>query len=198
MRTQRRVGLALLLALALPTLASAQTDGVEPRFRLNASIGPSFANVGTSLSTTTGAEFVLSNWAALAGEFGFLPNAPVDAASRLVSVPVEDPEDGRLHAYHWNGNLKLEPLDTGRLAGYLTAGLGAFSSEAIIEDAALGGAGQTRRMRTDFASNVGAGALYRFNEWVGLQLDYRTFFVHRDADTPRVHRVVTGLSFGGR
>jgi hypothetical protein len=37
--------------------------------------------------------------------------------------------------------------------------------------------------------------MYRFNDWVGLTADYRTFFVHRADDTPHVNRFTTGLTF---
>ena len=47
----------------------------------------------------------------------------------------------------------------------------------------------------DFATNVGTGFNYRFTDWVGAGADYRTFFVHRDESTPRVHRLTTGLTF---
>ena len=46
-----------------------------------------------------------------------------------------------------------------------------------------------------FATNVGAGAQFPLNDWVGLTADYRTFFMHRDHDTPRVHRFATGVTF---
>ena len=48
---------------------------------------------------------------------------------------------------------------------------------------------------TDFATNLGAGLMYRFNDWVGLSADYRTFFVHRADESPRVNRFTTGLTF---
>lgn len=38
------------------------------------------------------------------------------------------------------------------------------------------------------------GLTYRFNDWVGLSADYRTFFVHREGSTPRVNRFTTGLT----
>jgi hypothetical protein len=33
------------------------------------------------------------------------------------------------------------------------------------------------------------------NDWVGVGADYRTFFVHRDDDTPTVNRFTAGLRF---
>ena len=54
---------------------------------------------------------------------------------------------------------------------------------------------EDRRRTTNFATNVGTGFNYRFTDWVGAGADYRTFFVHRDESTPRVHRLTTGLTF---
>ena len=51
---------------------------------------------------------------------------------------------------------------------------------------------------TDFSTNVGAGMLYRLNDWLGVAADYRTFFVHRDTDTPAVNRFTAGLRFSLR
>jgi hypothetical protein len=53
---------------------------------------------------------------------------------------------------------------------------------------------QDRRTATDLATNVGAGVNYQINRWVGVGADYRTFFVHRDESTPRVHQFLTGLT----
>ena len=46
MRTMRRVGVALLTALAFSTPVFAQSS--DNRVSLNAAIGPSFANLGTT------------------------------------------------------------------------------------------------------------------------------------------------------
>ena len=194
MRTGVRVGLALLIALALSTSAFAQEwpSGVS----VGATVGTSFANLGPSVATTAALDYNVTDRFGIGGEFGILPNASIDEAPRLVALPTSTPTDGRLHAHHWNGNLKVRPYLTSRFRSYLTAGAGSFTSEAIAEDPVLGGMGETRRIRTDFATNVGAGALYRLNNWLGVQMDYRTFFVHRDGDSPRVHRLVAGLALG--
>ena len=54
---------------------------------------------------------------------------------------------------------------------------------------------EDRRRASDFATNLGAGVTYRFNDWVGIGADYRTFFVHRDETTLRVNRFTAGLTF---
>ena len=74
MRTFVRASLALLIALALSVPVSAQTLG--DRVSLNASVGPSFANLGTTWAAMAGVNFDLSDRAAVVGEFGVLPHAP--------------------------------------------------------------------------------------------------------------------------
>jgi hypothetical protein len=37
--------------------------------------------------------------------------------------------------------------------------------------------------------------VYQLNNYVGVGADYRTFFVHRDGDNPRVNRLTAGLTF---
>ena len=84
MRTMRRVGVVLLTALALSTSVFAQSS--NNRLSLNAAIGPSFANLGTTFSTTTGVDYTLTDRATLVGEFGILPHAPFDKASTRVAT----------------------------------------------------------------------------------------------------------------
>ena len=75
--------LALLMALgmffAMTTTASAQED----RISLNAAVGPSFANVGTTFSTVAGVDVRLSDYASLVGEFGMMPHAPFRDAAEI-------------------------------------------------------------------------------------------------------------------
>lgn len=68
MRTMRRVGVALLTALTLSTPVFAQsTDG---RLSLNAAIGPSFANLGTTFFATARGDYKLTDRATLAARNG--------------------------------------------------------------------------------------------------------------------------------
>jgi len=53
---------------------------------------------------------------------------------------------------------------------------------------------EDRGRATSLATNLGAGVNYRFNDRVGIGADYRTFFVHRDETTPRVNRLIAGLT----
>jgi hypothetical protein len=189
------VGLALTIALALSTPVFAQT--ADNRLSLNAAFGPSFANLGTTFSTTAGLEFRLNDRTTLVGEFGALPHAPFrDAAEIAAPLSVSGSEASRVNAYHWNGNVKVQPFNVGGLEPYFTGGLGSFTADMLVNDTAIGPTTiEERRRVSDFATNLGAGVLYRFNDWVGVGADYRTFFVHRDDQTPRVNRFTAGLIF---
>ena len=191
-----RVVLALLMALTFAIPATAQTD--DARLSLNAAVGPSFANVGTTFSTLAGLDVKLNDRTALVGEFGMIARAPFRDASEI-AAPVTGSSDSRVNAYHWNGNLKVRPFEVRGLAPYVTAGIGSFRSETVVDDVMIGPTRfEDRRTATNFATNVGAGVNYQINDWVGVGADYRTFFVHRDESTPRVHRFSTGLTFSLR
>jgi opacity protein-like surface antigen len=193
MREVRRVLLALLIALVFSLPAAAQSD--DSRVSLNAAVGPSFANVGTTFSTIAGLDLKLNDRTAIVGEFGVIPRAPFREASEI-AAPVAPLSDSRVNAYHWNGNLKVRPFTLRRIEPYVLGGIGSFTSDTVVNDSMVG---TTRfedvRRTTNFATNVGAGVNYRLNDWVGVGADYRTFFVHRDESTPRVHRFTTGLTF---
>lgn len=83
-----------------------------------------------------------------------------------------------------NGNLLLRLFEVGRIQPYLTGGIGSFTADTVVGDRF---SGTTRfsehRHRDYFATNLGAGVGYRFNDWAGIGADYRTFFVHRDGTT---------------
>jgi len=192
MRTYLRISLALLIALGISSPALAQAP--QDRLSLNASVGPSFANLGTTWSTMADLNLSLNDRVALVGEFGMLPHAPFRDATE-VAPPVGEGEATRLNAYHWNGNLKLQPFTLRNVSSYVTAGAGSFIADAVSQPAEVGGLSvQDHRRVVDFATNLGAGVRYRINNWVGLGADYRTFFVRRDGDDPRVHRFTTGIS----
>jgi opacity protein-like surface antigen len=185
--------LALLIALVFSLPAAAQSD--DSRVSLNAAVGPSFGNVGTTFSTIAGVDLKLNDRTAIVGEFGVIPRAPFREASEI-AAPVAPLSDSRVNAYHWNGNLKVRPFTLRRIEPYVLGGIGSFTSDTVVNDSMVG---TTRfedvRRTTNFATNVGAGVNYRLNDWVGVGADYRTFFVHRDQSTPRVHRFTTGLTF---
>jgi opacity protein-like surface antigen len=189
------VGIALLVALALPQSVSAQSS--DRRLSLNAAVGPSFATVGTTFSTIAGVDYELNDHATLVGEFGVLPHARLSKASEIApAAPDGVGVTPHLNAYHWNGNLKVRPLELGRLQPYVTAGIGSFAADTPVERSSIRPSlGDTRRRVSDFATNLGGGVSYRFNDWVGVTADYRTFFVYKEDDTPRVNRFTTGFVF---
>lgn len=196
MRTLLRIGLALLAALALSTTAVAQpAGGLTPGdVTFNATIGPSFANLGTTVATSMGVDVALNDRAWLVAEFGLLPRAPFDEAAEIAPPAVGDAE--RVNAYHWNANLRVEPFRIARIQPYLTAGAGSFTADTVGAVRTLNGLSiQDRRRVSDFATNAGAGMKYWLNDWLAFNADYRTFFVHRAGDDPRVHRFTTGLAF---
>ena len=187
----RRLVLTLLFALALAAPAAAQADR---RVSLNAAVGPAFASVGTTFSTMTGLDVRLNDRASVVGEFGMLPRAPFREAAEIAATAAGSAS--RVNAYHWNGNLKLQPFHVRNLSPYLTGGIGSFTSDTVLNDVTVGVTRFTdHRRTTNVATNVGAGVNYQLNNWVGIGADYRTFFVHRDEQTPRVHRVTAGLTF---
>lgn len=192
MRTTVRIGLALLMALACSTTAAAQT---ADRVSLAASVGPSFANVGTTFSTTANLDVRLHDRVSLAGEVGVLPRAPFTEAASIAPPVPGTTGSAKVNAYHWNGNVVYRPFDVGRAAPYVTTGLGSFTADTIVGEQRVDGrVFEDRRRVTDLAANVGAGLTYRLTDWIGIGGDYRTFFVYRDGSTPRVHRVTAGLS----
>jgi opacity protein-like surface antigen len=195
MRTVRRLGVALLLALAFTSTVHAQTG--HDKLSLNAVVGPSFANLGTTFSALGTVGFAVNDRVSLVGEAGLLRHAPFDEAVDIappVALPVGS--EARVNGLHWNGNVAWRPLEIGRLRPYVTGGIGAFTADTIVSDHREGNLTvEDRRRVTDFSTNVGAGAIYPLTDWVGLTADYRTFFVHRDGETPRVHRFTGGLTF---
>lgn len=193
MRTLLRVGGALLIALTLSTSAFAQS--FDERISLNADVGPSFANVGTTFAAAAHLDLALNERTLLVGEFGMLRHATFDDA-RSLAEPLAIPglANPRVNGYHWNGNLKFQPFELRKVRPYVTGGLGAFTTD-MVTNRGVDTTIEERRRVTDFSTNIGAGALVPLNDWLGVTADYRTFFIHGDDDTPRVHRFTTGLTF---
>jgi hypothetical protein len=194
MRTLVRVGGALLLALTLSTSVFAQS--FDDRLSLNANVGPSFANVGTTFAAGGTVDVALNNRTTLVGELGMLRHAAFDEAFSLAEpLAIPGAANPRVNGYHWNGNVKFQPFESARLRPYVTGGLGTFTTDMVVKSSTRGRTIEESRRVTDFSTNVGAGLLVPVNDWLGVTADYRTFFVHRDSDTPRVHRLATGLTF---
>ena len=194
MRSVTRMGLALLMALALSTSVSAQS--FDDRVSLNAAVGPSFANLGTTFSTTAGVDYRLNDRTALVGEFGMLSHAPFRDASEIAAPLSPDVRGRHVNAFHWNANVKVRPFEYARVEPYLTAGMGSFTADTVVGTRLLGATPVDDHQRiTDLATNLGGGIRYQFTDWIGLTADYRTFFVHREDDTRNVNRFTTGLTF---
>jgi hypothetical protein len=195
-----RIGLALLMALVISTPAFAQADA--PRLSVNALVGPSFGNVGTTFSTTGEIQYRLNDWIAVGGQGGMMPHGPFRKADEIAPAapavdfgPVAGTPSTHVDAYHWNGNVTLRPAPIGRFGPYVTGGFGGFMASTVMTHRFQGGARSDAYSRsTHPATNVGTGAMYRATDWLGLGADYRTFFVHRDGDTPKVHRFTAGIS----
>jgi opacity protein-like surface antigen len=187
------VGLLMVLAMffAMTSSASAQEDRVS----FNAAVGPSFANTGTTLSTVGGVDVKLTDFVSIVGEIGMMSHSPLREAAEI-APPVPGAASPHVTAYHWDGNLKVRPFASNRFEPYVIGGVGSFTADTIVSDQMIGVTRfEDRRRVTNLATNIGAGVNYRFNDWVGIGADYRTFFVHRDDSTPRVNRFTAGLTF---
>jgi opacity protein-like surface antigen len=188
-----RTGLPVLVALAFAAPAAAQSQATD-RVGVDAAVGPSFANTGTTFAASAGLNVVLNDRTSLVGEFGTMQRAPFRDAVEI-APPAPDNSTARVNAYHWNANLKVRPFEVARFEPYVTGGLGWFSADTIVNDQVIGTTHfEDRRRATDFATNVGAGVTYRLTDWLGVGGDYRTFFVYRDNSTPRVNRFTAGLT----
>jgi hypothetical protein len=145
------MGGALLLALALSTSAFAQSfdDGIS----LNAHVGPSFANVGTTFAAGANLDVALNKRTTLVGEFGMLRHAAFDDALSLAApLAIPDAANPRVNGYHWNGNVKFQPFELARLRPYVTGGRGTFTADMVTKNRALGTTIEDRRRITDFSS----------------------------------------------
>ena len=122
---------------------------------------------------------------------------PVNFFSRRSVIENVGPQwSGSPKTTPWNANVKVRPFEFARVTPYVTAGAGASMADAIVNRSDVGTLTiEDRRRLTDLATNVGAGVTYRLTDWMGLSADYRSFFVHRDEQTPRVDRLTTGVTF---
>jgi len=132
----------------------------------------------------------------ITGEFGWLPHAAFENADeiRLRLQPVAPDAEPHVNAYHLNGNVEISSLVADRLIPYATVGVGTFFAETVATGDLGATQVRTRRRATDFATNLGGGVTYMLTPHVGVNADYRLFYVSRDEETVQVQRLVVGLS----
>jgi opacity protein-like surface antigen len=178
---------------AAPAAAQSEQDG----WMFNAQLGPSFGTFGTTPSFDATGGYKLNDQVAVIGEFGGLSHAPFEKAS-AVAPSVSAPDaftDSKIHVngYHYNANLMLTPRNWGRVTPYLTGGVGAFRGSTVARYN-VGPSWQRKYdSTTNIATNLGGGLSYRVNRWLGLNADYRHFFVGTDV-MEHVNRFTTGIS----
>jgi opacity protein-like surface antigen len=186
------------LGLAAFVFAPAAQAQTAERVNISATAGPTFGgNVGTTFGASGAVTYNLTDLVGLSGELGMIRHGAFEDTLAGALPGIIPATDRRVNGVHANANLYLRPwaMDGERLMPYVTAGLGTFTATTIasgvVGDARL----EERRRDTDLATNIGAGLTYRLTDVIGVTGDYRTFFVHRSADTPRVHRFTTGVTF---
>ena len=194
MRTRKVTSFIVsLIAMLMVFAGSAQA---QERWGIQAFVGPTFGNVGTTVAATGAADVRIDDRFSLVGEVGALPQVPFSDADE-VATPLPGligASDFHVNGYHANANLQWRPTADWRLVPYLTGGVGTFIADTVGSDSRGSVVVKERHRQTDLATNLGGGVTYRLNDWIGLNGDYRTFFVHRDDDTRRVNRFTAGFS----
>jgi hypothetical protein len=77
---------------------------------LNASVDPSFGNVGTTFPTVGSLQFKVNDYMSLLGEAGVLPLAPFREAGAIAPpAGFADTDRARVNAYRWNGKSTHSP-----------------------------------------------------------------------------------------
>ena len=173
----RRVSLiAMILAAAFAVPAAAQ-DRLEDRIIINSLVGPGFVDDAAVVNMRASAGIKTTDWLAVVGEVGRL-SKPSNNSTKVIS------------GNHINGNvLVMTPTPVyHNIRPYATAGVGTFrTTEGIVSSGE----------RSDLASNVGAGLSYDFNRWLGVNVDFRRFFIDY-GDVRGANRYTLGLNFGLR
>ena len=182
--------------ILMSTGLGAQAAGAQGDVQADATLGVAFANTGTTFQASGVGRVILSEVVSIAGEVGWLPHAAFEDADEI-RVPLQLVPQGaepHVNAYHANGNVELSALVANRVIPYATVGAGVFIAETV----ATGELGDTevraRRQATNFATNLGGGITYMLTPRVGVNADYRLFYVNSEADTVRVQRLVVGVN----
>lgn len=191
----RRSALVTLLVaacafFAAPALAQTSSD---PLF-VKAGVGPSFGTFGSTPAIDGTIGYALTDKVSLGAEVGVLPHVPFDKSSDIAPNPslLGPGNDLHVNAYHANANLLVQQ-PWKQVTPYATAGFGLFSGTAVATTTS----GNTRVVQytrdTHPAFNLGFGANYRLNDWLGVNADYRHFVVNTPG-IEHVNRFATGVS----
>jgi opacity protein-like surface antigen len=186
-----------IIAFAVAALAGVVAPAsAQERWSLDATVGPSFGSIGTTFAAGGALNVPVNDRVSVVGELGVLPNASASEADGLVSpLPGRVPtSDVHVNAYNVNANVRVRGNDYFRFTPYVTAGVGAFTADTVGRQELVDAGVSEWTRRTDLATNVGAGVTYRLSEHLGLNADWRTFFVNGDNDVERVNRFTTGFS----
>ena len=172
------VVVAMILAVAVVSPAAAQ-DRLEDRVVVNARMGPGFVADAAVFNMRAAAGVKANDWLTVLGEWGTLSKATPSG----VRTPV-------IGGHHLNANVMATTRTPVyyNLRPYATAGVGTFR---INEGIASG------NDRSEFATNLGAGVRYDFNRWLGVNFDYRRFFVDYD-NVAGKDRYTFGVNLGLR
>ena len=87
----------------------------------------------------------------------------------------------------------MQPSVSARLVPYATAGVGTFTGSTVANADVSNSRVVQYDRETNLATNLGAGATYRLNRWLGVNADYRHFIVNTPT-TEHVNRFTTGIS----
>jgi len=195
MRKISIIAVAITVALGFAGSAAAQE-----RWSLDASVGPSFGTIGTTFSAAGSLNVPVTDRVSVVGEVGVLPDASArDAEALFTPLPGRVPtSDVHVNAYHVNANVKVRGNDFFRVSPYVTAGVGSFTADTVGHQELVDAGVTEWSRRTDLATNVGAGVSYRLTDHLGVNADWRTFFVNGEDEVQHVNRFTTGFTISLR
>ena len=190
MRTLWVTGLVVVgLVCAVPAAA-------QDLWSVNASVGPSFGNVGRAFFAGGSTDVRVSDWVSLGAEVGTIARAPFEKTDEI-ATPLRglvDARTVRVNSYHANGNLRLSYPAWTRVTPYVTGGMGFFGSTTTGSHIDSGATIEERVGERNFAENLGGGLSYRFSDRVGINVDYRAFFIDRSPEMRTVNRFTTAFT----
>ena len=201
MRRMRSLAVAVAIS-AFMAGPAVDTADAQIAWTVDALVGSSFANIGTTFAAAGSARIRLNDYVSVVGELGVLPWAPYEDAEGIqapMPTLVANP-DRRVDVYHFNANAQVDVFGRGRGPGgdrwrpYVTVGMGGFIADSVASGTLGETDVKTSRSQTDLATNLGGGVFYRLIDWMDINGDFRTFYLHREGETPRVYRLTAGVS----